>query len=283
MGLDIGKWAEKKNKMKGAFNVKIGTSILILITTLFASAGAVAKSNEQQVFNSAYHAKDVLFTDEKRNRKIPVRIYSKALDSCVEQCQTAIVNAGYGISHESYEFVVEALLQHDYLVVAIRHELAGDPPISVAGDLYETRAENWQRGSDTVSFVINEVANLISIKQSELLLVGHSNGGDIAAWYVAENPEQVSGLITLDHRRVPLPRTRTSFMFSLRASDFKADEGVLPTSKEQRHFGDCVVQIPNARHNDIHDGGPDWLKNTINQSIKSFLDGESCNNLREAI
>ena len=41
------------------------------------------------------------------------------------------------------------------MVVAIGHELPNDPPLSVSGNLYETRSENWSRGAVTLDFIRN--------------------------------------------------------------------------------------------------------------------------------
>jgi len=68
-------------------------------------------------------------------------------------------------------------------------------------------------------------------------------------------------------------------VLSIRASDFPADKGVLPTVSEQQKFGSCVVTIPKARHNDMEDDGPEWLKTKINALIVGFLEEYSCDQL----
>ena len=96
-----------------------------------------------------------------------------------------------------------------------------------------TRMENWHRGVVTLKFLVNE----LSVKHPEydftkLTLFGHSNGGDISALYAAIYPSDVSQLITLDHRRMLLPRNKSIRVLTLRASDYPADANVLLTDQE---------------------------------------------------
>ncbi|QXX05425.1 hypothetical protein [Vibrio neptunius] len=65
---------------------------------------------------------------------------------------------------------------------------------------------------------------------------------------------------------------------SIRASDFPADKGVLPLEKEQSHI--CVVTIPDSRHNDMTDDGPEWLKEKMNFLVRHYLQQQSCSTLK---
>lgn len=224
--------------------------------------------------------------DQTRNRTIPIEItFPHNIESCSTEskCPVAFLSAGYGISHLQYTFLSQQFNQLGYLVIAVGHELPGDPALSVSGHLYETRSENWSRGAETLDFL--QVSLSQRFKQynfDELILIGHSNGGDISAWLANENKSYIQRIITLDHRRVPLPRNSDLRILSIRASDFPADTGVLPTEIEQEKYGSCVVKIPNAKHNDIADFGPVWLKEKINVLIKSHLSGQSCSELIKA-
>ncbi|KNC67643.1 alpha/beta hydrolase [Pseudoalteromonas ardens] len=224
--------------------------------------------------------------DKARDRAIPVEItYPESQAQCSEKapCPVAFLGAGYGMSHTDYTFLAKVLNKHGYLVVAIGHELPGDPPLSASGNLFETRSENWQRGAKTLEFLHGELQRSITgYDFNNLTLVGHSNGGDIAAWLGNEGKPYVKQIITLDHRRVPLPKTKDIKVLSIRASDFPADSGVLPSETEQVEFGSCVVTIPKARHDDIADFGPGWLKDKITQLVQLHLDGKPCSQLQQA-
>ena len=218
--------------------------------------------------------------DQSRDRQIPVEInYPVIQADCTPatRCPVAFLSAGYGVPHTAYPFLVKQLNELGYLVVAVGHELPGDPPLSVQGDLYQTRSENWRRGANTLAFLQKTLQSRYpSYDFNALLLVGHSNGGDISAWLANENKAYVKTIITLDHRRVPLPRNKDIGVLSIRASDFPADKGVLPSEQEQQHYGSCVVRIPQAKHNDMSDYGPPWLKERILSLVINYLAGKPC-------
>lgn len=222
--------------------------------------------------------------DESRDRKIPIEItLPQTAKSCNEEfkCPVALLSAGYGVSHLKYEFLSKQLNVLGYLVVAIGHELPNDPPLSTSGNLFETRSENWLRGAQTLDYIKSILSKrLVNYDFDNLLLVGHSNGGDISSWLGNENKPYIKSLITLDHRRVPLPRDTDIKILSIRASDFPADKGVLPSASEQSNI--CVVKIPDSRHNDMSDYGPEWLKNKINLLVRNHLLEQSCSALKKA-
>ncbi|WP_241737489.1 alpha/beta hydrolase [Neptunicella marina] len=222
-------------------------------------------------------------SDTSRNRDIPVQISmpdNPNVCKATAKCQVAFLSAGYGVSHTEYQFIAKQLTALDYLVVAIGHELAGDLPLSVEGNLYQTRQENWKRGAQTLNFIRGTLQKRYqNYDFNHLLLVGHSNGGDISAWLSNQHKNYVSALITLDHRRVPLPRVHKIKVLSIRGSDFPADKGVLPTNEEKRKYKSCIVTIPGSRHNDMTDNGPQWLKVKISQLIHGYLQGNSCQSL----
>jgi len=260
------------------FNVIVRSFILLLLISFTWRADyAFARSLDLRAITDIY--------DQKRDRHIPVSFYLPGSEfDCSNEapCPVALLNAGYGVSHLSYRFLAETLSAHGYLTIAIGHELQDDPPLAVTGNLYETRAENWQRGANTLAFVLQWVhANANEFKADEVLLIVHSNGGDIASWYYnkfheVENNRIIGTVITLDHRRVPLPRSKSIDVLSIRASDYPADSGVLPSNAEQQALGHCVTKIANARHNDMSDQGPGWLKAAISRVISSYLAGAKC-------
>lgn len=223
--------------------------------------------------------------DESRDRVIPIEIsLPKNNEQCFtnSKCPVAFLSAGYGVSHSKYTFLSNLLNLQGYLVVAIGHELPSDPPLSVSGNLYDTRSENWSRGAKTLDFLKVSLSKRFNEYDFEnLLLIGHSNGGDISSWLGNESKDYIQSIVTLDHRRVPLPRNRNIKILSIRASDFPADKGVLPTENEQNANGSCIVSIPKAKHNDITDLGPVWLKEKIKALVNNHLNGQSCSELKK--
>jgi pimeloyl-ACP methyl ester carboxylesterase len=225
------------------------------------------------------NAQAELIYDADRDRQIPLELIFPPGQQCSPEtkCAVALLSAGYGVSHLQYGFIAEVFAQHGYLVVAIGHELPTDPPLAVSGNLYEARSENWRRGAQTLDVVVKTLGNtLAGYDFNHITLIGHSNGGDISAWLANQGKTYISGVITLDHRRVPLPRDNKLQILSIRASDFPADNGVLPSAAEQQQYGSCVVTIAQARHNDMTDDGPGWLKDKIQQLLQQHLAGQPC-------
>ena len=218
--------------------------------------------------------------DESRDRHIPIEVsHPLEKEQCNEtqKCPVALLSAGYGVSHTKYTFLSEQLNQLGYMVVAIGHELENDPPLSVSGNLYETRSENWMRGAETLNFIKNRLASTYqNYNFNDLLLIGHSNGGDISSWLANAGKNYIDTVITLDHRRVPLPRRKDINVLSIRGSDYPADDGVLPSPREARKYSMCVTEIPKSRHNNMSDYGPQWLKDEINRVIDNFINGTGC-------
>ncbi|WP_281558301.1 alpha/beta hydrolase [Thalassomonas sp. RHCl1] len=243
------------------------------------------------VFSFFSRAENIVLVDKSRNRQVPTELYypkNKQLCTRASTCPVVLLSAGYGVAHGEYTFLAETFTQSGYLVVAIGHELPGDPALSVSGNLFETRSENWQRGAVTLAFIQQTLKQkLPGYNFDALTLAGHSNGGDISAWLAngwlnEKHKAYINSIITLDHRRVALPKTKDISVLSVRASDFAADKGVLPTPGEQKLFGSCVVRIADARHNDMSDAGPDWLKQKIQYIVSQYLNKTaSCDKLQQ--
>lgn len=222
----------------------------------------------------------ILF-DPDRKREIPIGITPPAAKStCAKTnaCPVAFVSPGYGLSHTDYAFLVEPLAMSGYLVVTIQSVLPSDPKLANTGDLIAERTPMWERGADNLAFVKRTLSEELSgYDWGNLALIGHSNGGDISALAATRDPAFAGTLITLDHRRYPLPRSKALKLLSIRGSDFPADPGVLPNQQEATALGYCIVTVANARHNDMQDSGPGWLKATISETIVGFLTKRHCN------
>ncbi len=235
---------------------------------------------------AATAAEYLVLRDTHTQRDIPVHIsYPQHASLCTNQspCPVALLSSGYGVAYDNYSFISDTLTAAGYLVVAVQHELPGDPPLAVRGDLYQARSENWQRGASSLELVRGELQQQMpNYKFTAITLVGHSNGGDISAWYINHAQAPAQQLITLDHRRVPLPRLKTVSVLSIRGSDFSADEGVLYTAEELTQLNGCIIQLADAKHNDMTDFGPDWLKNALANSIHAFVAGECLSNAASA-
>ncbi len=213
--------------------------------------------------------------DGGRARTVPVALYlppAKARCSPAQRCPVAVLSGGYGISHLDYAFLARALNALGYLVVSIQHDLPTDAALATTGDFVALRTPAWQRGAGNIRFARTVLAaEYPGFAWDAVLLVGHSNGGDISAWLAHDDPGTVAALITLDQRRMPLPRATAPRTLSIRAGDFPADPGVLPTPDEQRTFGIRIVTIAGARHDDMTDAGSGKQKRAIVGQVRQFL------------
>ena len=205
---------------------------------------------------------------------IPVDIHAPAnLRDCTHSkpCPVAILSPGYGLSGSDYSFVTDRLNAKGYLVVSLKDSAGGvvldrDAPVSPQVQAMARVA------SRSISTVIEESAvRYPQFDWRHLLLIGHSLGGDSSAQFAADNPTRVSGFISLDSRRVALPRSSGIHVLTIRASDTTADPGVLPNEEERSRYGTCVVHIEGSRHNDMQDGGSEQLKGRIASAIDTFL------------
>lgn len=217
----------------------------------------------------------VVLRDADRGREVPIQItLSKRPDKCTSKhrCPVALISGGYGVPYTAYSFIANALSELDYTVVSIQHDLKSDAPLARHGDLHALRMPVWTRGADNILFVRNFLARRYqNLDFDHLTLVGHSNGGDLSLVFAQRRPDLVSAVVTLDHRRVPIPRSGASRILSVRSSDAPPIPGVVPNAEEQAAFGITIRRLPDARHNDMHDGGGETLKNNILRAIVEFL------------
>ena len=209
--------------------------------------------------------------DSVRQRAIPVVLYRPA-GHPAHRLKPAILSHGYGAKNTDYSFVAQELVAHGYVVASIQHELPTDAPMPTGGNVREVRLPFWERGVQNILFVRQALQRKYSpLDFSELLLMGHSNGGDTAMLFAAEHPDLVARVISLDNRRMPFPRAARPRILSLRSSDQVADPGVLPTPAEQAQYGVAIVQLRNTIHNDMWDGASPAQKREMQAAIARFL------------
>lgn len=216
-----------------------------------------------------------ILRDAVRGREVPVTVNAPAGCRASAPCPVVLLSPGWGLPATGYAFLADALVKAGYAVVAVQDQLPGDAPMASTGDLKRDRTPFWQRGVATLRFVHAALlAREPAFDAQQVVLLGHSHGGDVSAWLAAERPAWVTALVTLDHRRVPLPAGGAGLrVLSLRGSDFVADPGVLPAAPSD---STCVLPLAGARHNDMHDGGPSELKSRLAAAVVAFLVDRRC-------
>ncbi|KOY88241.1 hypothetical protein AD998_15585 [bacterium 336/3] len=215
---------------------------------------------------SYMQAESMVFVDTVRNRKIPVEIYTNPQVNLRKQL--VIINNGYGSSNTEYSYIAKRLINLGYVVVCIQHEQPKDEEMPSP----ENRKPVWERGVKNVEWVVNSMKKTYkNIDNNNLILIGHSNGGDITMLFSTLYPQRVAKAITLDHRRMIIPRVSKPSILSLRADEFEADKGVLPNSEEQKQFGIQIHTFPNSKHDYFRDVAPEAIKKEISQKIVDFI------------
>lgn len=208
--------------------------------------------------------------DQRRNRPVPVVTYFSEKISA--KPKLALINHGYGGKNTDYSFLAHELVRQGYFVASLQHELPGDEPMPTTGKPAEVRRPNWQRGVESMRFVVAELTRRYPrLNTKSLLLLGHSNGGDMVMLFAQQYPREVQNVVSLDNRRMPLPRTRRPRVCSLRSSDQPADPGVLPTPTEQKRYRMTLVNLPNTIHNDLWDGATEAQKGEMLGYLRAFL------------
>jgi hypothetical protein len=211
--------------------------------------------------------------DSSRNRQIPIALYNYKLTKAVakRKQKLAIINPGYGGTKMDYGFIAKKLVEYGYFVVTIQHDLPSDAPIQGSGNIRELRQPFWDAGVKSVLYVLTYLKHIQpGLDYKNLVLIGHSNGGDISMLIANEYPKLACTVISLDNRRVAFPRASHPKIFSIRSSDQPADEGVLPTAEEQKKYNIRIVKV-NTIHNDMGGMGTATQLQEINTYILDFL------------
>ncbi|TAF96728.1 MAG: hypothetical protein EAZ32_07425 [Cytophagia bacterium] len=93
----------------------------------------------------------------------------------------------------------------------------------------------------------------------------------MTALFPQKYPRVVAKIITLDNRRMALPKSQQVKVYSLRSSDQPADAGVLPTDNDQKKYKMTIVKLPNTIHNHMDDNASDAQRAEINGYVLQFL------------
>ncbi|MGX5816682.1 alpha/beta hydrolase family protein [Chitinophaga lutea] len=217
--------------------------------------------------------KQVNLYDSARHREVPLLVYGHV--AAARHQPLAVVSHGYKATYDDHNFIAEHLVKKGYLVVSIQHEITGDPdmPPTGAGSVYEARFPFWQRGADNIVFVLKALQQRYpaAIDFKKVVLIGHSNGGDMSMLFARQHPAAVRAVISLDNRRMPFPRTARPRIFSIRSSDQPADSGVIPVPSEIGRYGMKVVKLPDTIHNDMSDVATPAQQAEMLRYIDDFL------------
>lgn len=214
--------------------------------------------------------------DKVRQREVPVAIYKPKAGRETGKQKIILFSHGYGQNkggaYMGYSYLTAYLASKGYFVVSIQHELPTDSLMPLTGIPQVVRRPFWERGADNILFVINELKKTNpELDFKHITIIGHSNGADMTALFSQKYPGIADKIITLDNRRMALPRTNQPKVYSLRSSDQPADEGVLPTEEEQKKFGIKIIKLEQTIHNDMDDHANNEQRAEIRNYVMTFL------------
>lgn len=212
--------------------------------------------------------------DTQRKRIVPIAIYEPRYVN--KGTPVIIFNHGYGQnapdSYLSYSCLTKPLARKGYYVISIQHELSNDLPLAMTGNFMETRMPDWERGVENILFAIKAFKNLRSdMNWNNITVMGHSNGGDMAMLFATKHPTMAQKIISLDHRRMVMPRCSSPGIYTLRGSDYEADENVIPTVEEQHKYHISVIQLDDIKHGDMDNKGKREQHDRILHYLYKFL------------
>lgn len=212
--------------------------------------------------------------DANRKRVIPVTVYQP--QKVGKHTPVIIFNHGYGQndpdSYKAYSSLTIPLAMKGYYVISIQHELPDDPPLAMTGDFMETRMSSWETGVENILFTIAEFKKLnAGLNWKKLAIVGHSNGGDMAMLLATKYSEVMHKAISLDHRRMKMPRCNRPKLYTLRGSDYEVDKNVIPSITEQQKYDITVVKLDGIKHGDMDNKGTKEQHDRMLLYIYGFL------------
>ncbi|HEY0177589.1 MAG TPA: class A beta-lactamase, subclass A2, partial [Pedobacter sp.] len=255
---------------------------LILSLLLLSILPSLTFAANQDTSSIAINTDTLTWSDISRNRAVPVAIYHNSEEKTGNR-QLVILSPGYPGKNTSYGYIAKNLAKQGYMVVVVQHDLPTDPAMPSGEHLYQRRLPFWNTGLSNILFVITKLKKQYpGLDYKHMILIGHSNGGDISMLMADRYPKMFSKVISLDNRRVPFPRTARPEIFSIRSKDQVADEGVLPDTADQRKYHITIVKV-NTDHDDMGGYGNTQQLDQINSLIMQFLNRDHFAGLRNKI
>ncbi|MBN9543308.1 MAG: alpha/beta hydrolase [Alphaproteobacteria bacterium] len=239
----------------------------IITITLTQCSKLVENNQLNPIIQQSY-----TFVDSSRHREIPIELYfndyhKHTLKDIKNKIPLVIISHGYGAKNTEYSFIANHLAEKGYFVASIQHDLDSDKPLPRTGDLFKRRMPFWHKGAQNISFVISEFQKMgLGLAYSHIILIGHSNGGDMSMLFAQKYPQMVYKVISLDSLRYPFPVSKNVSILSIRANDTKADPGVLPET------GATIIELPEAKHIELSDRGHKEVQAKTLAIIDEFLD-----------
>ena len=232
------------------------------------------------------------FYDDIRQRQVPVALYFPV--QTLDVLQTVIFNPGYQSQndlkqkeaiHKRYTFLAEYFTSKGYAFITIQNDLIGDidglETIDPDAPQDEARRYLYIRGEANILFVVDRLKKEnLSLNLDQFILSGHSNGGDIAKYFVNNNPSFVTKLILFDSRRAKLRSQAKLQVLMFEADDTMTDSGVIPEPMQKNNsmrsnLDLVIIKLSGALHvSYVDDYITDELKVRVLACLNWFLEND---------
>lgn len=246
-----------------------GVLVLLILLPSFTIANGNIERSKAPPHNQV-SITDRCYYDDVRARDIPVRAYfnpNTIKDTILYP--VIIINHGYTVKNTEYSFIAEHLANKGHYVFSIQHDLPGDAelPRDVV-NIYNARKPFWDNGIKNIVLVLSKIKiESPELNTNELILIGHSNGGDISMMFADKYSKLVKSVISLDSLRYPFPVNSNVEILYFSAND--TDDirtSVLPHSKAK------IISLQDTKHIEMCDHGSDKAKNSIASAISDFVE-----------
>lgn len=233
------------------------------------------------------------FYDESRKRQVPVSVY---LPEKADGLLTTIVfGPGYqgleGLTEEEllksykckeYTYLAEYFTAKGYAFVSIQHDVFGDvdglEKVDPNAIQDEARRHLYIRGEANILFALAQLEQQnLPLHLDNLILSGHSNGGDIAKYFANQHPDLVHCVILFDARRARLRSASPLSVLMFEADDTTTDVGVIAEPVQENNtmranLDLTVIKPSGALHASYIDGEiTEPLKKKIFSALDWFL------------
>lgn len=250
-------------------------SLLIILCLTVIQCSTNKQFLSEKRGNTKFKLDTLTLFDQNRNRAIPIAIYQPK-NSYKSNKIPIVFSHGYGENNgkdylNAYTYLTEFLASKGYFVISIQHELKTDELLAMSGKLQETRRPNWERGVQNILYVLQEINKKYpELKFNKLSLIGHSNGGDMTVLFAHKYPDIADKIISMDNRRMEIPRIAIPKFYTLRSKDYPADEGVLPTDEELKKY-DIKVQFTDINHSNMDNDANETERKYLTTKILEYL------------
>jgi pimeloyl-ACP methyl ester carboxylesterase len=229
------------------------------------------------------------FYDESRQRQVPVSVYLPEKEG--NKLPTIIFGPGYQgqedlqkeeLVYKRYNYLAEYFTAKGYAFVSIQHDVFGDvdglEKVDPNAIQDEARRHLYIRGEANILFALAKLEQQnLPLRLDNLILSGHSNGGDIAKYFANQHPDLVRSVILFDARRARLRPASPLHVLMFEADDTTTDAGVIAEPLQENNamranLDLTVIKPSGAIHASYIDGEiTEPLKKKIFSALDWFL------------